>query len=61
MSPELSKRQVGRHDNRGLLVEATDHVEQELPAGLSERQITEFVKNDKVLATEIVGDAALTA
>jgi len=36
-------------------------VEQELPAGLSERQITEFVKNDKVLATEIVGDAALTA
>ena len=40
--------EVGGDDDRGALVEAADEVEQELTAGLSERQIAEFIKNDEV-------------
>jgi len=36
---------IGRDDDRGSLVEAADHVEQQLSAGLGEGQITEFVAN----------------
>jgi hypothetical protein len=34
-------------------------VEQQLSAGLGERQIAEFIENDEVEAGEIVGDASL--
>jgi hypothetical protein len=34
-------------------------MEQELAAGLGERQVTEFVENDEVHPREILGDAAL--
>jgi hypothetical protein len=36
-------------------------VEEELAAGLGERQVTEFVEDDEVLAGEIVGDTARTS
>jgi hypothetical protein len=36
-------------------------MEQQLPVGLGEGQIAEFVENDEVHAGEIVGDAALAA
>jgi len=34
-------------------------VEEELSAGLGERQVAELIEDDEVLAGEIVGDAAL--
>jgi hypothetical protein len=36
-------------------------MEQQLPAGLGEREIAEFIENDDVEASEIVGDASLSA
>ena len=36
-------------------------MEQQLAAGLSERQVAEFVEDDEVLAAEIVGQAALSS
>jgi hypothetical protein len=36
-------------------------VEQQLTAGLRERQVAEFVEDDEMDASEAVGDAALTA
>ena len=53
--------EIGRHDHRGLLVEAADQVEQQLSASLRERQIAEFVEDDEVLAIEIVGQASLAS
>ena len=41
----LAEGKIGRDDDRGLLVEATDEVEQELSAGLSEGQVAEFVED----------------
>ena len=34
---------------------AADEVEQELPCGLSERQMTEFVENDEVHSSALIG------
>jgi len=34
-------------------------VEQQLPAGLGERQVAELVQNDEVQAGEVIGDATL--
>ena len=53
--------EIGRHDHRGLLVEAADQVKQQLPTRLRERQITEFVEDEEVLAAEIIGQAPLTS
>ena len=36
-------------------------MEQELPAGLGERQIAEFIQDDEVEAGKIIGEAPLTA
>ena len=36
-------------------------MEEQLPAGLGERQVAEFVEDDEVEAGEIIGDAALAA
>ena len=55
----LPEREVGGDDDRGLLVEPADQVEQELTAGLSERQVAKFVEDDEVHTGEIIGHAAL--
>ena len=34
-------------------------MEQELPSGLSERQVTEFVENDEVHSSELISDPTL--
>ena len=34
-------------------------MEQQLPAGLSEREIAEFVEDDEVEASEIIGKSSL--
>ena len=57
----LPEGEVGGDDHRGALVEAADQVEQQLAAGLGERQVTEFVEDDEVQAGEMIGDAALAA
>ena len=44
-----------------LLVEAADRVEQQLPAGLGERQIAELVEHDEVQTGEIIGNPSLAA
>src|SRR5271167_1210658 len=36
-------------------------MEQQLPAGLGEREIAEFIEDDDVEASEIVGDASLAS
>jgi hypothetical protein len=53
--------EVGRDDDRGAFVQATDQVEQQLAAGLGERQIAEFVEHQQVDAHQAVGDAAASA
>ena len=57
----FAEGKVGGDDDRGALIEPADQMEQQLPAGLSERQIAQFVENDEVEAGEIVGQASLTA
>ena len=44
----FAEGEVGRDDDRGLLVETADEVEQELATGLGERQIAELVEDDEV-------------
>ena len=53
--------EIGGDDHRSAFVKPADEMEQQLPAGLGEGQIAEFVENDEVHAGEIVGDAALAA
>jgi len=55
----FAESEVGRDDDRGPLIEAADQVEQQLPAGLSEGEIAEFVEDDEVEAGEIIGKASL--
>ena len=57
----FAEGEVGRDEDRGALVETADQVEQQLPAGLGEGEIAEFVEDDEVEAGEIVGDASLTS
>ena len=44
----FAEGEVGGDDDRGLLVKAADQVEQELTAGLGERQVAELVQSDEV-------------
>ena len=55
----FAEGEVGGDDDRGALVEPADQVEEELAAGLGERQIAEFVEDDEVHAGELIGDADL--
>src|ERR1019366_596891 len=58
---------IGRHDHRGALVEAADHMEQKLSAGLREREIAldplrgSSMSDDEVEAAEIIGEPPLPA
>ena len=44
----FAEGKVGGDDHRSLLVEPADEMEQELAAGLGERQIAEFVEDDEL-------------
>ena len=57
----FAERQVRRHDHRGLLVETADQVEQQLAAGLGNRQVAEFVEHHEVHPAEILGHPPLPA
>jgi hypothetical protein len=51
--------EIGGDDDRGALVEAADGVEQQLPAGLGEGQIAEFIEDDEVQTGKIIGKPSL--
>jgi hypothetical protein len=51
----VGKRQVGGDEQRGILVKLADQMEQQLAAGLAERQIAEFVDDDDVVAQQHLG------
>ena len=57
----FAEGEVGGDDDRGLLVEPADEVEEQLAAGLGEGQVAELVEHDEVHAAEMVGDASLAA
>jgi len=44
----FAERHIGRDDRRGLLVEAADQVEQQLPARLREWQVTQPVQHHEI-------------
>ena len=51
----FAEGEVGGDDDRGALVEAADQVEQQLPTGLREGQVAEFVEDDEVEAARSPG------
>ena len=53
--------EVGGDQLRRILVELADQVEQQLSAGLTERQIAEFVDADEIMAQQLLGQAAASA
>src|SRR5271166_4839429 len=57
----FAESEIGGDEDRGSLVEPADEVEEQLPAGLSEREIPELVEDDEVHSGQMVGDAALTS
>ena len=44
----FAEGEVGRDDDRGALIETADEMEQQLPAGLGEGEIAEFVEDDSL-------------
>ena len=48
----FAESEIGRDDDRGAFVEAADQVEQELSAGLRERQVAESKRTRQVLDTD---------
>jgi hypothetical protein len=54
----LAEGKVGGDDDRGLLVELADQVEQELPAGSGERQTAQFIEHHEVEPAEPGGYGA---
>jgi len=55
----FTEGEVSGDDDRGALVELADEVEQELAAGLCERQIAELVENDEVHTGQVISKSAL--
>jgi len=55
----FAERQIGSDDDRGALVEPADEMEQQLAAGLRERQIAEFVEDNEIPSGELIDEPAL--
>jgi hypothetical protein len=51
----LSECEIGGDDDGRALVESADEVEQELAAGLGERTVAKFVKDDEVHPGQMLG------
>ena len=54
----IGEGEVRGYDDRGVFVELADEMEQQLRAGLAERQIAEFVDDDEVVTEQGLDDAA---
>jgi hypothetical protein len=57
----IGEGEVGGDQHRGVLIELADQVEQQLSAGLAERQIAEFVDDDQIVAQQFLGQSAAAA
>src|SRR5260370_27503259 len=57
----FAEREIGGDDDGRALVEPADEVEQELAAGLIERQIAEFVEDHEGHPGQMLGDTTLPA
>ena len=57
----FAEGEIGGDDDRRALVEPADQMEQQLPAGLGEGQIAQFVEDGEVETGEIIGQPPLTA
>jgi hypothetical protein len=57
----FTEGEIGGDDDRGALIETADEVEQELAAGLGERQIAEFIEDDELHAGQLIGEPSLPA
>ena len=57
----VGEGEVGGDQQRCVLVELADQVEQQLPAGLAEWEIADFVDNDEIVAKQFLGQAAAPA
>src|ERR1700736_3634484 len=55
----FTEGEIGGDDDGRSLVEPADEVEQQLAAGLSERQVAELVEDDEVDPGQMLGDATL--
>ncbi len=54
----IGEGEIGGDQQRGVLVELADQMEQQLTAGLAERQIAQFVDDDEIVAQQVFGQAA---
>ena len=57
----IGEGEIGRDQERCVFVELADQVEQQLPAGLAERQVAELVDDDEIVAQQLLGQAAAAA
>ncbi len=57
----IGECQIGGDQQRRVLIELADEVKQQLSAGLTERQIAEFVDDDEIVAQQLLGQAAAAA
>src|SRR5450755_388918 len=49
----VGEGKVGGDQQRGVLVELADQMEQQLPAGLAEREISEFVDDNEIVTKQV--------
>ena len=57
----IGEGEIGGDQQRRVFVELADQMEQQLPAGLAEREIAELVDDDDVLAQQFVDQPAALA
>ena len=57
----FAERQIGGDDDAGAFVEFRDEMEEQLPAGLGEGQIAQFIEHDEVEPGQVIGNAPLAA
>ena len=57
----IGKGEIGGDQQRRVLIELADQVEQQLAASLAERQVAEFVDDDEIIAQQLLGQAAASA
>jgi len=55
----FTEREIGGDDDGGALVKPADEMEQQLAAGLGERQVAEFVEDDEVHPGQMLSDTTL--
>ena len=54
----IGEGEVGGDQQGGVFVELADQVEEQLSAGLTERQVAEFVDDDEIVAQQFLGETA---